>query len=409
MAIVNKPVDQMNMETLALLRANTALTKVSAGTLTQSILRAVNAKLSQNNELLSAQLAQSYLSSATGESLDQLGVLLNIPRGGSVLGTRGNVQKFYCTSGSLDTLPGMPNPIPTGTIVQSEDGTIQFRVAADITFSNGDISAIGSIEAIVAGSDSNVGANILIAHGLDVPGLLTTNLEAIDNGSDVQTDEEYRYILSKAVTAAEAANTTAIRLAALSVSGVSDVLVIPYMHGIGTYGVIVTSATPIVSDAVLANVFSAVSKVTAAGEFCTVRSPRYIGLEIIAKIIFRPTTQELDKPTIIERVEDTIYDYVNNIPMGQGFVRNELIQRIMDISEQILDVEDEDTSEDKLAVYQWSPTVSDVVNNVVITNRVREPLAYNYAPFFDDKHLIEQDMQGYVHESDFTPVIITSE
>lgn len=396
----------MNLETLAMLRANSALTRVSAGTLTQSILRAVNAKLSQNNELLNSTLAQSYLSSATGDGLDLMGVLLNVPRGGSVLGTRANVQKFYCSSRSLDLLPGITNPIPTGTLVQSEDGIIQYRVASDIAFNNGDVSAIGSVEAIVPGSDSNVGPNILVAHGLDVPGLLTTNIEAIDNGSDVQTDEEYRYILSKAVTAAEAANITSIRLAALSVAGVSDVLPIPYMHGIGTYGLIVVGSTPIISEAILQNVFNSVSSVTAAGEFCTVRSPRYIGIEAYAKILFRPTTTELDKPAIVEQVEDAIYDYVNNIPMGEGFVRNELIQRIMDVSNEILDVEDEDTSADKLAVYIWSPTTADIVDGVLITNRVREPLSYNYTAFFDDKHLVEQNMQGYEHDIDFTPIVI---
>ena len=399
----------MNLDTLAMMRANTSLTKVSSGTLVQSILRAINSKLAQNNAVLTTKLAQSFLSSASGDSLDLIGVLFNTPRGGNVLGARANIQKFYCTSGTLDTLLGIVNPIPAGTILQSADGIIQYRLAVDLPFNTGDTQVFGSIEAIVAGSSSNIGAGVLVSHGLDVPGLLTTNIESVDNGTDSQTDEEYRYILSKAVTAAEAANETSIRLAALSISGVADVRLVRYVHGIGTYGLIVIGTTPIVSTTVLQNTLSAITQVTAAGNFQTVRPPRYVGIEVGATLRFRSDTLDEDKDTIVEQVEDEIYDYINNIPMGEGFIRNELIQRIMDVSEKILDVDDEDTSLSKLSVHVWTPTTIDIEDGILVTNRIREPLTQNYTAYFDDKMVVECNMQGFTHETDFTPVIITYE
>jgi len=399
----------MNLETLAVLKANTKLTKISAGTITKAILAAVNKQLSKNNDVFTLNLSQSFLSSATGDSLDLLGDLLGVSRGGSTTGSRASIQKFYCNSGSLDQLPGLTSPIPTGTIVQSSDGMIQYRTVGNISFNNGDTSVFGSIEAVVTGSASNVGSGVLTEHGLDVPGLLTTNVEAVDNGNDSQTDDEYRYVLSKAITAAEAANETSIRLAALSVAGVSDVKVARYLHGIGTYGILVIGTTPIVSTTVLQNVFTAVDKVTALGEFCTVRSPRYIGLEVYAFLKFRSGTLTDDKKTVVTSVEDAVYDYINNIPMGEGFVRNELIQRIMEVSTSILTVDDEDTSSTKLAVHIWSPTIMDVTDGVLTTNRVREELDYDYDAFFDDKHVVEQNMQGYTHDTSFTPVTIEYE
>ena len=413
MSITIKDPYQIEEEALAILRDNTKITQVSNGTIARAILKAVNQELNEYYQVLTINLANAYLGTASGAALDRFGFMLNTPRGGTALGNRSAAQKFYVSSGDFGSLPGIEvlgGIIPAGTIIQTPDGSIQYRVTANIAFNPTDTQVTGSIEALNSGSSYNVGVNILTSHNLAITGILTTNIESIENGTDTQNDEEYRYVLSKTVTAAEAANETSILLAALSTEGVSDIRIVRYFHGVGTFMVLVIGTTPVVSETTLANVRTNVNKVTAAGEFGTIRGPRYIGLEVIAHLHFRSSTIETDKDIIVNDVENTIYDYINNIPVGQGFIRNELIQRIMDISNQILDVEDSPESEDRLAVYIWTPTTIDISDaGIIATNRIRDPLVRNYEAYQDDKLIVEQNLQGYVHETSFTPVTITYE
>jgi hypothetical protein len=232
----------------------------------------------------------------------------------------------------------------------------------------------------------------------------------VTTGTDTQTDEEYRYILSKAVTAAEAANETAVRLAALSISGVSDVLIVPYIEGVGTFGIIVIGTTPIVSTDVLNNVTIAVNTVKALGEYTTISHPRYIGFEINAHLIFRSTTDAVTKQSVTDLVQSNIYNYIDNIPMGNEFVRNEVIQVTMDTSTEILDIDTDPNSSTCLSIHYWSPTTIEIdSNDNEVSNRIRTLLTSNYIGFFDDKPITEQNVQGYVHDTSFTPITVTYE
>lgn len=412
MPIILKDPNQITNETLAMLAGSTKVTQVSQGTIVTAIVSAVSTALAQSYDDLSASVAETYISTASGASLDFIGAMLGLPRGGSTLATRQDIQRFYVLTGNFGALAGigaLNNRIPAGTIVKSQDGSIQYQVAANITFNNTDTQVTGAVRALIPGASSNVGTNILTAHTLPVAGILTTNTAPINTGNDTQSDSEYRYVLSKAVTAAEAANEISIRLAALSVQGVSDVIIVPYFYGVGTYSIIVVGTTPVVTDTVLSTVLSLVKQVTALGEFVTVRPPRYVGVELSAHLIFNPNTPEGDKVSIVSQVTDTIYDYINNIPLGQGLIRDQIIRQILNVSSQIQDVDNDPTSTDNLEVFTWFPNTVDIVNNQEITNRIKQSLPQNYTAFFDDKLIVEQNVQGFVHDAGYLPITISWE
>jgi hypothetical protein len=396
MAIIIKDSDTLNKQTIEYLANYTASSNTSKGTLVQAVVYAVNAALGESYEILTSSVAQAYLSSATGNNLDLMGVVLNIKRGGQQLSSASQTQRFFVVSDTLGTVAAtLNNRIPAGTLVYTADSSIQYRLISDIVFNDSDTSVYGNIEAVSGGSTSNVGANTLTYHNLGITNLLTTNMSDVTTGTDTQTDEEYRYILSKAVTAAEAANETAVRLAALSISGVSDVLIVPYIEGVGTFGIIVIGTTPIVSTDVLNNVTIAVNTVKALGEYTTISHPRYIGFEINAHLIFRSTTDAVTKQSVTDLVQSNIYNYIDNIPMGNEFVRNEVIQVTMDTSTEILDIDTDPNSSTCLSIHYWSPTTIEIdSNDNEVSNRIRTLLTSNYIGFFDDKPITEQNVQG---------------
>jgi len=409
--IILKDPNDLNTETLAFLQNSSQVTNISKGTVVAAITGAVNAVLAQSYDDLTSTVAETYISTASGTSLDFLGAMLGVPRGGSSLATRNNVQQFYVITGNFGSVPGigaLGNTIPGGTVVQTQDGSIQYQTVGDVHFNNTDTQVFATVRALVPGAASNVGINILTAHTLPVAGILTTNISAISDGTNTQTDTEYRFVLSKAVTAAEAGNEISIRLAALSVQGVSDVLIVPFFYGVGTYSIVVVGTTPIVADNTLTNVLGLVQQVTSLGEFVTVRPPRYIGVEIAAKLIFTKNTIESDKVLIMGQVTDALFDYINNIPLGQGLIRDQIIAKILNVSSEILDVDDDPTSTTNMQISIWSPTTTDIVNNIETTNRIKQALPLNYTAFFDDKLIVEQNVQGFQHAIGYSPINITA-
>ncbi len=95
--------------------------------------------------------------------------------------------------------------IPAGSIIQTPGGAIQYQVVADTAqptwsaTSNAYILPVGAssltatVQALVAGSASNVVANQLSQLGSSIPGIDTvTNPSAISNGLDAQSDAAFR-------------------------------------------------------------------------------------------------------------------------------------------------------------------------------------------------------------------------
>lgn len=389
---------------LSLLQGNTAITNISNGTIAQGIVQAVSNTLNQKFTLLTTDLAQAFISTATGPNLDLIGILLNTPRGGTALGNSPSSQQFYVagggTFGDVNQIATLGGVIPAGVIVSNSSGSIQYQTTVSAPFNLTDSSVLTNITAITQGSAANIGANILTVQNLNFPGasqILTTNIVGINNGSDSQTDSEYRYFLSKAVTAAQAGNLTAILLAALSVPGVSNIIPIPYFWGVGTTNLIIVGTTPIVPQSVLTSVMSAVSSVTSISELVMARPPRYIGVEVVVQLEWYPSVTQDQKQSIATQVTANIYNYINNIQIGKGLVRDQLINLILNTSTQIQDIDNDPTSSTYMTINLYTPTTIDITNGVTTQNFIPTPLTQNYTAFFDDKLITMQSVNGYTY------------
>jgi len=319
---------------------------------------------------LSDGIFGTVLAEAVGTQLDNIGVLLGRPRSSSTTAidpSTTNVRLYIDpalstdTTGLLNLLPticadGPVNPsydkgtntitLKSGLTLLTQDPAITYHTTEAVALVGTDTVVGVPVVAGGTGTAYNIGAGGLTQHKLIdtqpvlepiAKYLLCTNTADIV-GADTESDDNYRYMLSNQVLAAAAANETAIRLAALSVPGVSDIVMRRYTYGVGTFSIYVIGTTPISSEGLLNTVYQAVSGITAYPEKFTVTGPDYLGIKMDISLTFLPTTKSTDQAGIISGVQQAIIDYVNNIPLGGQLIINEIIQRAMDVSTEILDL-----------------------------------------------------------------------
>lgn len=337
--LFKKTYEELVNEAINDLQYNTDITNLSIGGVARSLLEVINKQLSTYYNVLDINQSMCFLSSAKGYFLDLIGGLFNVTRNqpsGATVSSSDNVQRFYVTKGYLgDYIPALY--IPGGTVVSTSDGNIQYTVTSDTSFSSGAKQVYVPIKSSNTGTSVNVGVNALIWSGISDPNVYTTNDKAIITGSDTESDDNFRYRISNTALASEKANETAIRLAALSVNGVADVVLIPYSRGIGSYDVLVIPTEGIASASLVSSVQNAIDGVQAYGMKGIAKSPTVVPVDLEVVIVFSDGTTITEQENLLEDIKVSIENYIVNIPVGGEFILNELRQQIMDVSPKIKD------------------------------------------------------------------------
>lgn len=337
------------------LRTETKLRAFSPGSIARGILDVYNTVANDINFSLDLKIINSLISSAVDEDLDILGKMMGVDREAFsyALGQiKISIDSIY--GKTLEDLKDIIEErtgikpdniiIPAGTEISNENSTVRYNTTADIAISDDPVYVDGLAGGVgVAGNiSSGVLNKITTAPGdaVYITDFLTvTNPIPIDNGADDESDDNYRFRIINAFTESAKGNDMAIRLSALSVPGVADVMIRNYEYGIGSTGVFVVSESPIVSQGILNAVQAAVNTVKSSGETITTSAPEYRGFKITVILQFTANTPVGDKDTVTEQVQENIIDYINNLEMGEGIVINEMRQIIQETSDYIYDHE----------------------------------------------------------------------
>lgn len=364
--IITKTKGELMEEARSYLQSNTKLTNFSPGSVVRSILEVMTSQLAEQYDIMNANLLQTYVSSAVGNALDNIGSIFGMTRRTAARAeesSRTNFRFYIDTStgftgAQLASLQYAENQaaqipsvyvtstaftIPKGTIVRS--GNLEFSTTENAVFSGTDTSVGIPIIAAGFGADYNVPGYSIRDYILGsrefslIKGYLKCeNRQAIVSGSFVEADSSFRRRIMSAHLASQKANLTAVRLAALSVPGVSDVIIQEYSAGIGTFSVFVIADNPIPSDGLISSVEQAINFDKALGVRALVARPRYRGFEGRFKIDFQPNTSAAEKTTLQEQARITIELYINNLGVGGTFIANRLLERILSLSSKIRDV-----------------------------------------------------------------------
>ena len=341
MGVLLKNQEQIHRAIVNSLEAEGVLTDLAPGdtayVLTQTIAREL-ADVYRSTDL-NTRLA--YLSNSQGALLDLWGAVYGLTRRNETAATASKDSrnvKFYVNSGTLASkIPS--KQIPGSSTITTDSGDPVFRVLADTPFNDVVSEVFVSVASTSVGTSQRVGKAALTTHNLGVSGVLVTNLAAISNASAVETDDQFRARISDALLTGVTANTASLLEAVNIIPGVSETRIEPFANGPGTVRI---TAIPVANAASPDLIFQAAANlelVRGAGTKIDVRGPRFVPVEIVVLLTFTQQVPEGDKPGIRTAAVQAILGYLNVLRVGQPFIVNEMIQRIMDVHEGILDLE----------------------------------------------------------------------
>jgi uncharacterized phage protein gp47/JayE len=332
---------QFEGEALQELVQGGTLTNVTPGSRVRSIIAIAAGQGGDYMDALDVNTAMGFITSATGYFLDLGGQAFGVNRNEATAGFALKEDKsvrFYTVSGVLlDHLPS--GFIPSGTVIQNSDASVQYTVVEDSGFPDDATEVCVSVIATSTGASTRIGRGQLTTHGLSAPGVLVTNDKPVDNGGDQETDDNYRYRILNSWALRATANLTAISLAALSTPGVADVVLTRHLQGPGTVDALLTPTGNRVTDAMIGGARARIDAISAGGDLVTVRGPRYVNIGIDTRLSFTVGTPDSEKDDIRDNVRDAQLDYLDDIPLGGQFILQELRARIQETSPRILDHE----------------------------------------------------------------------
>jgi uncharacterized phage protein gp47/JayE len=401
LAFLARGIREILEDALQLLQENTNITRLSPGGKARAILDAVSQLLDETYQEFDINLARSFISGATGQFLDLFGVLLGEPRlvsEAAIVDEEMQVVRFYVESGNFGNINGGSDiSIPRGTIISSrpDNGGVTYRLASSILAESTQSSKWASVEATSPGAGSNVGREVLEYHNFteytdSTSGtLLVTNNYPIANGKDFETDANYRYRLINKITDAEAANETSLRLAALSVPGVADVVMERYYRGIGTIGMLIQSTTPVASDYLIESVESRIEKAQGFSSVILVKKQIEVGFAMKTRIWYKKQLSDEELDDIETIVEDTITDFVNDLNLGDSLLTSRMMSSLFNISDNIANF----GSTTRLIDESWVYIPTELEDN-----RISQKLIGDYSPGEDERIIIEPTLS--------TPIIL---
>lgn len=317
----------------------TKLKDVTQGSIIRNILEEICSETSKINNIGINSILASHISKANGIELDLIGKVFNVERKepqpiedetlsnfrfyiDPIIGKTAQQLVGSAIYPGQNISKGIPFIIPRGIQISSNELGITGQTTSDAIFFNDDIESYASIE---VGGIVPIGA--LNEHSFTlIKGIRCENTMPLDTAiTFIESDDEYRFRLSNSVLASERANETAVRLAALSVHGVNNVIIDNIWDGIGTFRLFITSSDVITSDNLLRKVREEVDKVCAKGIKYFIDRPNYIGVDMDINI-----QTQLSIPEIKTNLKHNIGKYINTLEIGQELVINEIIRIILD-------------------------------------------------------------------------------
>jgi len=375
--------------------SRTDISQLLPGAKARAFIEAVSKEIANAYSVFSNDLMQSFLKYASGTNLDLLGEMLGVVRRTATRNevvASNEVQKFYVESGTFGDINGGANiTIPAGTLVYTyiktpDDKEINYVTTSATSCLAANSEVYTSVRAQEFGASSNVGAGTLRLHNFENytdylnDTLKTINIEGIAFADTFESDTNFRYRISNQIFAIESSNATAIRLAALTVPGVADVVLDWHSRGIGSGAVYIKAITPTVSDFTIAQVQSKIDAVCAFGNFVEAKKPKEVGIELEVNINLYDRVEEDVRLDLISRVKDRLYEYINSLDINETLYSDRLIKIILDTDPNIKSCGTTNAPFAELSIWKETPAED---------NRVKSSALGGYVPLNFERVVVE--------------------
>jgi uncharacterized phage protein gp47/JayE len=360
----------------------------SPGSKARSMLALISDELGEVYSSLDIGMAMTLISTASGVFLDYMGELFNLRRqrgSGAHILSSDKIFKIYTLNnevfGSINN--GNDIIISEGSKIQSisTDNPVIFEIDDTYTCNKDSTEIWVGARSVGIGSKYNVGAGVVRTINFfdytsaNYDYLQVTNMSAITTASDIESDDNFKFRIIKQATSGEKANETAIRLALLSLPGVSDVYFIDYGFGIGTFVVYVKPVVLSAGNDLLNQCAIQIKAVKAEGIVPIISFLKRLGIEMELSITFTSDTSNLDKTLILSKIRLNVMDYLANMDKAQPFIVNEVVQRVMQTDNRILNVGQANKPIDKLWVWK---------DNSLNDSRYRQTLRGDLFLYYDE-------------------------
>lgn len=342
---IRKSFSDMTRDSIKYLVQNTDITYFADGSIAKALVEATNLEISRLQEFVTTAFENHFLSSATGIYLDLFGEMLGLPRvrdRRATASVEDGVVRFYVDSGSLGAY--LPDPvnvnqglIPKGTLVRTYNNNLTFSVTEDVMFPVNARSVYVGVFAEDTGTSYNVGANQLVSHSLS-SSVKVTNDIAITTGSDIESDDEYRFRLSRALTTRASTNATTIQIAALSSPSVSRVELIPFARGAGTFDVLLIPQGNRLTNTAKDDTRRSVEQVVAYGISPKIREPEYVYFKVTIQLRYTAGISDGQKLIARQSAESAVFRYFGTIPLGGELIINQLRSTVISADPSIKDM-----------------------------------------------------------------------
>ena len=151
-----------------------------------------------------------------------------------------------------------------------------------------------------------------------------------------ESDDNYRYRITQQCLTLATSNETAIRLTALTVDDVEDIILKPYSMGAGSFTVIVLSNEDVTSKDILESVKTKLLKVHGYGIRYNVVSPTLTYISIKQRLYLNENLSDIEKQEIKYEVQLKLSEYLNSLTIGEDIIIDKITQIIMNVSPDII-------------------------------------------------------------------------
>jgi len=360
------------------LRDHAGITQSSPGSKARFFLETMAQEQAIQNNIFDTNLPQAYIQSCSGQFLDFFGDLLGEPR---LIGTHAESGTdnfiWYVNGGTFGSINnGNGISIPAGVTVMTEAPDVELVTTGIVGLENvtyitaaptfcppGSSFITTPLRASIEGKAGNVPPGVLTGHSftdytqVSSGTLRCTNRFSIDSGAERETDGSYRYRLLQVFKSREKATKAAIRLAALSVPGVSDIIMLNCEQGPGTCTVYIQSSTPTVSNELVGRVSFATELVTSEGIRLYISPSNPLGLEFVLAVNWRSSVTEEEKVIEYQDIREAVGRTLNTIKMGEPVIIEDLLVMALRAAPSALSIgRAKPNSFEEVYVYRSSPT-----------------------------------------------------
>lgn len=147
-----------------------------------------------------------------------------------------------------------------------------------------------------------------------------------------EPDEEYRYRITSQELVDAAANKTALRLAALSVDGVRDVVMREYAGGAGSLSLYVVMDNPEQRERILNEVRASIEEVRGTGVRVEILTPDLVRIGAELGAVLRGGIPEYEQSELLFVLTQAASDYVNSLRPGDSLTIGGLTERVLSAS-----------------------------------------------------------------------------